>query len=183
VAGTQQITKIKETKRIQIRRSRMREIFGNIWEIKCDAICITTNGVIRNDGKAVMGAGIAKQAKDKFPGIDDLLGAFLKLGGNNVHLILEAPNTPALVSFPTKNDWIDNSPLELIIRSSRQLVELTDQKGWGKVVLPRPGCGNGNLDWNVVKCQIETILNDRFFVITRSGIQRTFPAGRTFQRR
>lgn len=50
-----------------VERGLMHEIEGNIFEQKCDAICITTNGVTKLDASgnlvAVMGAGIALAAK------------------------------------------------------------------------------------------------------------------------
>jgi len=36
-----------------------------------------------------------------------------------------------------------------------------------KVYLPRPGCGYGYLDWEIVKKELEPILDDRFIVITK----------------
>ena len=48
----------------------MKEIKSDIWKVKADWICVTTNGKIRADGRAVMGAGIAKDAKIRFPDID-----------------------------------------------------------------------------------------------------------------
>jgi len=54
----------------------------------------------------------------------------------------------------------------LIRQSARQLVEMADKFGWGSVVLPRPGCGNGGLDWDDVRPILEAILDDRFTVVT-----------------
>jgi hypothetical protein len=145
----------------------MREIFGNMWDIECDAVCITTNGIVKKDGTAVMGAGVAKQAKERFAKIDLLLGKLIQLYGNRVHLLTEkTQSNPALVSFPTKNNFKDDSPIELIEQSSHQLVTLTNEKRWETVVLSRPGCGNGNLAWNYVRQTIEPIFDDRFFIVT-----------------
>jgi hypothetical protein len=47
-----------------------------------DAICITTNGFVKRSGAAVMGAGVAKQAKKRWPYIDYQVGENIDLFGN-----------------------------------------------------------------------------------------------------
>ena len=48
----------------------MKEISGDLFSLTiinfADAICITTNGVVKKTGKAVMGAGCALSAREKF---------------------------------------------------------------------------------------------------------------------
>jgi len=46
------------------------------------------------------------------------------------------------------------------------LAELTEEHDLGTVVLPRPGCGNGQLDWSDVHPVIAPILPDSVHVIT-----------------
>lgn len=79
----------------------MKEQRGNLFELACDALCITTNGTTTTKGLAVMGAGVAKQAKLMFAGIDVTLGSKLLSEGNKVH-ILDYLEESALLSFPTK---------------------------------------------------------------------------------
>ncbi|MCZ2224447.1 MAG: hypothetical protein LC122_12560 [Chitinophagales bacterium] len=47
----------------------MIEVIGNLFDFVniADAICITTNGIVKSNQEAVMGAGIALQAAEKFP--------------------------------------------------------------------------------------------------------------------
>ena len=49
----------------------MLEVQNDFWqEIEdnsYDAICCTTNKIVKNNGELVMGAGIAKQFKAKYP--------------------------------------------------------------------------------------------------------------------
>ena len=161
----------------------MKVIKGDIWGKKADAICITTNSVVKQNGRAVMGKGVALDAKLKFPSIDYSLGVKLKKG-NNVYLLTEeckkvisligmtifsiASNLPYhIVSFPTKNHWRDKSSLSLIVESSKQLIELTDAMKWKKVIIPKPGCNNGQLDWKVVRSKIKPILDNRFYIISK----------------
>ena len=66
----------------------MLEAKGNILEMDCDAVCITTNGFVKSNGAAVMGAGIAKQMRMVVPGLDKVLGLKIAQEGNNVHALL-----------------------------------------------------------------------------------------------
>lgn len=65
----------------------MKEMKGNMLDIECDALCITTNGFVKSNGECVMGKGIAKQIKQYFPNIPKDLGKLIKTKGNKVHLI------------------------------------------------------------------------------------------------
>ena len=57
------------------------------------------------------------------------------------------------------------SNILLIVRSAIELVELADQHTeWKTIVMPRPGCGAGELSWSEVKPYIEDIFDDRFHV-------------------
>lgn len=153
----------------------MKEITGSIFhQIDADAICVTTNGVVKANGELVMGAGIALIFAKKWPSLPIELGNAVKKNGNIVHVNrgwtispnrLETMPSYHIVSFPTKHHWKDKSNLELIRQSAEQLVDLTNKQQWKKVVLPRPGCGLGQLDWETVKAVIEPILDDRFYVI------------------
>lgn len=140
----------------------MIEIQGNIFDCSCDAICVTTNGIIKNNKEAVMGAGIALEAKNRFPILPKILGQKILESGNKVHL-LYTTNDYCIVSFPTKHHWRDKSDLDLIKRSILELVGMTNEMKWSKVVIPRPGCGNGGLDWKDVK-KYMIYLDDRFLV-------------------
>ena len=173
----------------------MREILGDLFshsKTGPDAVCITTNGVVGSRGANVMGRGCAAKAKELWPGIESLLGRRIQEGGNRVHLLTEKlpdhvegnelqlglkaffqPDKHHvhylpyhIVSFPTKNGWRDPSDLQLIEDSARQLVELADLRGWESIVLPRPGCGYGQLKWEEVRSILSDILDDRFWVIS-----------------
>lgn len=154
----------------------MLEIKGNIFDIEdADAICVTTNGVLNRAGELVMGQGtptashIAAQFAKRYPRLPFQLGKLVERYGNNVHvpsLAWTDHNPPHVVSFPTKHDWKKPSDLKLIEQSARQLVAVADHLGWGKIVLTRPGCGRGGLDWtSEVKPIVELLLDDRFYVI------------------
>ena len=142
---------------------------GNLWEIDADAICITTNGYITKAGRAVMGRGCALEAKERFPGIDVYLGEQLFTFGNHVISIgyAEELNTNFdLYSFPVKHHWKKPADLKLIIRSCNELMGIIEYKGYSKVLLPRPGCGNGRLNWEYVKRNIESRLDNRVVIVS-----------------
>jgi len=144
----------------------MREVRGNIFSQDCDAICITTNGITKIDGTAVMGKGIALQAKQRYPGIEIEHGDLIRKNGNITQVLLD--NTkPVIVALPTKHHWRDKSDINLIENSIKQLVQITNRKGWNRVYTVPPGCSTGSLDWKrEVKPRIEEYLDDRFYVIT-----------------
>lgn len=164
--------------------------YGNILTMDADAYCVTTNGFVKKNGCAVMGRGIAKQVADIYPDLPKILGKLLTNKGNNVHILKDLGNE-YIVSFPTKPVYTvskgDNvvsharilypllayvpgyhaiSQLDIIERSCIQLVQLTDKQGWNRVILPPPGCGNGQLNWDDVRPILEKHLDDRFVVVT-----------------
>lgn len=146
----------------------LREMTGDIFELfetgKYDAICITTNGEVKKNGEAVMGRGIALTAKSKFKGIERRLANRLNLHGNHVY-VLGLTKHGRVLSFPTKRRWRDSSHIDLIVSSAKQLVEKADEHNMKQVLLTRPGCGNGNLNWSTVKQELVSIFDDRFIIV------------------
>jgi hypothetical protein len=143
------------------------EVIGDLWTHPADARCVTTNGFVKSNGAAVMGRGCAKQAMEMFPGIEFSLGQAIETHGNHVNWIWVASDTPPILSFPVKHHWRERASLELIHQSAVELVVEADKQGFRTVVLPKPGCGNGNLLWHDVRAVIYDILDDRFQVIDR----------------
>jgi len=145
------------------------ECYGDLWDFiprakKVDARVVATNGVVNKHGEAIMGRGSALEAQQRFPNIQYRLGELIRKKGSRVQVINDEKY--ALVAFPTKDDWRENSDLRLITRSTVQLANLADKKGWQVIVMPRVGAGAGNLKWDDVKRRIQGILDDRFYVIT-----------------
>ena len=141
----------------------MIEKLGNLWEEVADVHVITTNGIIKKNGEAVMGAGIALQAKNLYPILPKKLAKRLTSDGNRVFVFHEVDRI--ISTLPTKHDWKDKSDINLIRRSIGELAGLADRNRWNKVVLPRPGCSNGQLSWLEVRPILVDLLDDRFFVI------------------
>ena len=136
----------------------MKDVYGNVWDYAADVVCITTNGFIKRNGAAVMGRGVAKQALIRYPGVDVVLAKNLKDNGNHVsHLYA------GLLAFPVKHNWWEPADMVLIARSAAELARLVDLGL--TYVLPRPGCGNGQLSWEDVRPVIKDLLPDNVHVI------------------
>jgi hypothetical protein len=136
-------------------------------------IVITTNTVIKKNGRAVMGAGIAKQAADRFPDLPYLYGRFLKTSADSSGIAV-VPNI-GLVLFPTKYHWQNPSDLDLIKKNAIQLAnrytEVITLGNVGQpirhVFLPPLGCGLGKRKWEEVEPILSPILDDNFTVVFR----------------
>lgn len=153
----------------------MKQTRGDIWDYAkrqgVDAICIFTNMTVVHE-RLIMGAGMALQARELFPILPNVWGeeyARRQAGGDFRVIAFWAPipTTPALVSFPTKVDPRDNSDLSLIKQAAEELVEIATFRSWDHIVLGRPGCGLGRLNWEEqVEPLLEPIFDDRFMIIT-----------------
>lgn len=137
----------------------------DIWNfITKGPICITTNGDIKNNGECVMGRGIALEAKTKFPRLPFELGKLILEGDNRVYYFSEYN----LFSFPVKHHWKENADLTLIELSCKELVSLNYNFKFKRIFLPRPGCGNGKLDYKNVKPVLEKYLDNTYFIINKT---------------
>ncbi|MBI1921227.1 MAG: ADP-ribose-binding protein [Geobacter sp.] len=140
----------------------MQEIIGNIWDYPGRAVvAITTNGQVPRNGRAALGKGCTREAGARFPWLAERLGILLRDHGNHVHYLGEG-----LVSFPVEHSPFENPDLRLIEQSARELAELADRHEWPMIVVPRPGCGGGGLDWREVRPILARYLDDRFHIIT-----------------
>jgi hypothetical protein len=142
------------------------EMTGDLWELaRGGVLAVTTNGCVDGRGEAVMGRGVALQAKRRFPGVAAKLGKYIQQYGNRC-FDLGQFGEYRLVSFPTKDRWDRPADLGLIARSALQIVEMADKSGWPAVYMPRPGCGNGRLRWDQVRPILEPVLDGRFVVVS-----------------
>ena len=136
----------------------------NLWDYLYDpdaSIFITTNGFIKNNGCAVMGRGVAAQAKIKFKGIDTTLGQMLKINGNIVQCLYFHLSSAPIFAFPVKHNWWEKADLNLIQKSAESLQRMAEATPEQKFIVPRPGCGNGSRDWETeVRPIIEPLPNN-----------------------
>jgi O-acetyl-ADP-ribose deacetylase (regulator of RNase III) len=158
----------------------MRESTGDLFEdITADAIVIPTNTemkLLRGFDVAIMGAGLAKAAAERYPCLPGWLAdRMLRTGREHVYVFddieMVEHDGHHVVCLPTKRNWRDASNLGLIYEMCGELVAVTTAMGWKTVALPRLGCGLGGLDWELqVGPLIGHKLDDRFCVVTPEGV-------------
>jgi len=115
-----------------------------------EAIINTVNCV------GVMGKGIALEFKKRYP---ENFIAYKKacqskeliIGKSLVFPIMDDLNTKFIINFPTKLHWRNPSKIEYIEQGLDDLVEIIRDKKIKSILMPALGCGNGNLDWDIVK--------------------------------
>jgi len=139
----------------------------DLWTVKDGFLCITTNGTVKKNGEAVMGRGCAKELATMVPNFPKLFGAGLQLNGN--HVMLFQPFLHYwIITFPVKHHWHEKADIKLIKKSCLELVDLMQKNSMNKVYLPRPGCGNGHLDWDKdVKPVIKDLLPDNVIIVSK----------------
>jgi O-acetyl-ADP-ribose deacetylase (regulator of RNase III) len=144
-------------------------IKGNIFNTKCEAIVNPVNCV------GVMGAGLAKQFKDRYPdnfisyqyecfynkkvfpgkvfvftqSVFDNLPDKIKFGYSYTN------NYKYIINFPTKLDWRDKSEIIYIDKGLYDLQDICIYYKIKSIAMPKLGCGLGGLDWKDVKELIE----------------------------
>lgn len=165
-----------------------KDLFSSIFDKNADAICITTNGHYTSTGVAVMGGGCAKEAAHRWPEIPKRLGRLLKqfninipfvigaIGANGEHLelsedLIKNRKFKCLIfSFPTINNLINGSNINLIKQSATILVDYANQYNLKNIISVRPGSGIGGLNYyRDVRPEISKIFDDRFTIVCQEN--------------
>ena len=132
---------------------------GDMWTTftEADLFLITTNATIKRNGALVMGRGIARQARDRFPGLDAALGKQIKnvcgnpsmrlRSGQGQYGLLVSPRWPRakLGAFQVKWHYSQPASLELIRHSAVALHAWCAAHPDAQICLNFPGIGNGRL--------------------------------------
>lgn len=118
---------------------------GDMWSVydSTDVFMITTNPKIKNNGEVVMGRGIAREARDRIPGLAKDFGDMLRKYPSNIGYIGQY-GRPRVYWFMVKDHWAEPARLDIIKRSVDELQHYygyTDER----VDLNFPGIGNGGL--------------------------------------
>lgn len=128
-------------------------------QANAEALVNTVNTV------GVMGKGIALQFKEAFHNnhkayVDackrkELVpGKLLAVWDENLQL-----GKKLIINFPTKVHWRQPSKYEYIEKGLVALKELLQKEKIRSIAIPPLGCGNGGLDWSIVKPMIENALS------------------------
>lgn len=132
---------------------------GNLLAANVEALVNTVNTV------GVMGKGIALQFKEAFPENYRAYAAACKkeeveTGKMFVTETNRMDSLRYIINFPTKKHWKQPSKLEYIRDGLTDLKRVVLEKNIRSIALPPLGCGNGGLDWGIVKPLIEHALHD-----------------------
>ena len=132
---------------------------GDLLSSKAQALVNTVNTV------GVMGKGIALHFKEMFPYNFSVYAQACKKGEltPGKMLVVKDSNLALgeriIINFPTKVHWRQPSRYEYIEEGLKDLVRVIGEYGITSIAIPPLGCGNGGLDWAVVRGMIEQALD------------------------
>jgi len=132
---------------------------GNLLEARAQALVNTVNTV------GVMGKGIALMFKERFDENYRQYAAACKAHEVRTgHMFITQPTEldgPRwIVNFPTKQHWRSPSRLEWVTDGLQDLRKFLIDNKVKSIAIPPLGAGNGGLDWEVVKPEVERALGD-----------------------
>lgn len=131
---------------------------GDLLTSSAYALVNTVNTV------GVMGKGIALHFKEVFPYNFSVYAEACKRGEMKPGKMLVVKDSNLdlgerlIINFPTKVHWRNPSEYEYIESGLDDLVRVIRDYGVNSIAIPPLGCGNGGLDWTVVKGMIEQAL-------------------------
>jgi O-acetyl-ADP-ribose deacetylase (regulator of RNase III) len=123
---------------------------GNLLEAPVEALVNAVNTV------GVMGRGIALMFKERFPENFRAYAKACMAGEVRVGRVFVCEETEAggprwIINFPSKEHWRNPTKLEWVVSGLEALKKVIREKGIRSVAVPPLGCGNGGLDWDVVR--------------------------------
>ena len=130
-------------------------VIGNLLDSKADALVNTVNTV------GVMGKGIALQFKDAFHDNYKIYREACKNKTIEIGKLVAVHDQNAIlgekliINFPTKMHWKQPSRYEYIQSGIIALAEYIKKNNIKSIAIPPLGCGNGGLDWAIIKPIIE----------------------------
>ena len=133
---------------------------GDIFASKAQALVNPVNC------RGLMGKGLALEFKRRYPRMfreyaELCRKGALKPGRVQIHA---GPEPPAIISFPTKDDWRSPSRMEWIQEGLQDLKRGMEAAGLESVAIPALGSGLGGLPWPEVRAAIVSVLQDADFI-------------------
>lgn len=130
---------------------------GNLLEADVEAVVNTVNTV------GIMGKGIALMFKEQFP---ENFAAYarvceskdVRIGRMFITENKKLFSPKWIINFPTKTHWRVKTRIEWIEEGLQDLVRVIGEKNIRSIAVPPLGCGNGGLEWNVVRPMIVAAL-------------------------
>lgn len=135
----------------------MKTINGDIWDFP---VTVISTNQIRCSYGLVMGAGNARQAKDRYP---ELPRIWLEKPGDVS--AYKASDGKILIRVPVKYDWKDPADLSLVKKSIHALSKLDID---GPIGIPLIGGGLGRIDPKILIPYMEKHLDNRFVLCLRA---------------
>jgi len=128
----------------------------DVWDLHAAGcwVLIPTNTCRKADGTAVMGAGLALSAAQRFPDLGTRYGAALAAKSTHV-----AFSDHRLLLSPTKNDWRKPSTMALVQAALSAVAAWCAANPGQRVAVAAPGCGRGGLAWAPVRAAAVAALN------------------------
>ena len=131
---------------------------GNLLMAAAEALVNTVNE------KGVMGKGIALMFKETFPESARAYENASRRGEVHVGKVFvteqTGPGPRWIIHFPTKKHWRNPSKLEWVREGLQDLVRIISTLRIHSIALPPLGTGNGKLDWQLVRGEIEAAMGD-----------------------
>ena len=132
---------------------------GNLLEAPSEALINTVNEI------GVMGKGIALMFREAFPENTRAYETACKEKRVHVGTMFVVQEKDFLtgvrwiINFPTKKHWRNPSKMEWIRQGLKDLARVIRENHIQSIAVPPLGCGNGGLEWNDVKQEIERELS------------------------
>lgn len=142
----------------------MRFKTGNMFkESKANTFAVSTNGVIKKDGRLVMGAGAALSALCAFPDADRELGDYISsyhvldpVQNSYIYLVATA-SSGRLIALQTKTHFRKRSDPLLLSVSLKEFAKIAYERHQ-LIAMNMPGVGYGGLRQDLVVSLLKTYL-------------------------
>lgn len=110
----------------------------------------------------VMGAGLAKQFKDRYPDMFDKYRELCDCGGLTIgkSFLYKSKTQKWVYNFPTKDHWHNSSKIEYLELGLKNFIDTYERRGITSISFPLLGAGLGGLKKDEVKELMMNYLKD-----------------------